>query len=735
MATVASLQIKIGADVSAAINGLTKAQFAADQVKEAYIEANAATIEGGFVIAGWAQNFSTAISGVQRSLESIDLSGLDKDQQQTTKSMLDLAEGALFVTENITVAASAFSGMQAVAGPAIAGIARLIPSIGASMAALAGPIGIAVGALAAGAALIVSNWNLVEGSISNVEQIIGEANKAIVQEKLETEKLINTLKSDISTRQDKYNAITKLNEVSTTYFGKLTAEKSSVEEITRAYDGYIANILSAAKAQAATEKIVALSKTQLDIQLKYNKALLDAGEYQDLARKAPVITNGPNFGVEQAGADKALKIAQNLKKDLDKNQKEIDEISSFAANLNVEVDRGGEIKSSQIKTDRIQEIYNDAYKRIAGKFREFQDGFLTGSGFDTEKLNTFKSAYAGIAAIDPKSPKLDSLIKEITSLETLTPTITVGVAAKPDTSFTDIEDTLKSETFGKLNDIELKFKFSDDTDAAIKEKIQTIVEALQTAGSLNLDVNSDVVQELQAELTILRSRLKDPFEINIKVKTSKEQLEAELKKIANDISVVANQFQSALGVIDTLDSNSIAERNQSLDAYYEKQKALIESQVSDEGLKNKKLEALEKEVSAKRKAIKRDEAAANKRNAIFNAIINTARAVAEALPNVALSVLAGALGGAQVAAIAATPLPALQSGALVSGRNTVVVGEYAGADNNPELISPVNKVQKYITEAVQNSGGGGAQQLYSFISGDDIMLVSERGAYRKSRVG
>jgi len=215
----------------------------------------------------------------------------------------------------------------------------------------------------------------------------------------------------------------------------------------------------------------------------------------------------------------------------------------------------------------------------------------------------------------------------------------------------------------------------------------------------------------------------------------KAGIDKELKEIGAIISTAASSFSSVIGTIGTLDQNSITARTQELDAYYEKQKGLIESQVSDEGLKNKKLEALEKEVSAKRKAIKRDEAAANKRNAIFNAIINTARAVAEALPNVALSVLAGALGGAQVAAIASTPLPALQSGALVSGRNTVVVGEYAGADNNPELISPVNKVQKYITEAVQNSGGGGAQQLYSFISGDDIMLVSERGAYRKSRVG
>jgi len=154
MSTVASLQIKIGADVSAAISGLSRAEFAADQVKEAYIAANDATIRGGFAIAGWSQNFSTAISAVKRDLEQVDITKLDEGSKESSANMLALATGALRVSETVTVAASAFSGMQSIAGPAIAGIARLIPSIGVSLAALAGPIGIAVGVLAAGAATV-----------------------------------------------------------------------------------------------------------------------------------------------------------------------------------------------------------------------------------------------------------------------------------------------------------------------------------------------------------------------------------------------------------------------------------------------------------------------------------------------------------------------------------------------------------------------------------------------------
>lgn len=688
MATVASLQIKIGADVSAAINGLSKAQFAADQVAEAYSAASESTIKGGFAIAGWAQNFSTAINAVKSDLEKVDLTKLDQEQKESTSNMLALASGAVRVTESVSVAAAAFSGMQAIAGPAIAGIAALFPALGTSIAALAGPIGIAVGVLAAGAALVVSNWDLVAGAISNTETITIAANKATAEQKAKTLELVDVLKNEVSTRKEQKEAISKLNEISPTYFGGLTKEKATVEQLNTAYKAYATNLDNIAKLQAINSEVSALYQAQVQTQialqdatakatqeqLKYNSATASARE--GTKNELPLTLAKNTVAAEK---EKLATINAQIAKYKD--------LGKAIPPVTREPDSGkGSTKNIETEGDKIQKVLDTLENKLALIQVQFKNNLIP-DDFGPQ-VDAIQDALSKIGEINPNSSAFQKLLNDYKAFANQNP-LEIPVS------------------LGKIN-----------------------VASLASVDQLP-DRLSDVAKKMQNSF-----KQTNPFLFfEGKAAQLKVDIEKEMKEIGAIISTAASSIGSLIGTIGTFEQNSIAERTQELDAYYEKQKALIESQVSDEGLKNKKLEALEKEVSAKRKAIKRDEAAANKRNAIFNAIINTARAVAEALPNVALSVLAGALGGAQVAAIAATPLPALQSGALVSGRNTVVVGEYAGADNNPELISPVNKVQKYITEAVQNSGGGGAQQLYSFISGDDIMLVSERGAYRKSRVG
>lgn len=690
MATVASLQIKIGADVSAAINGLSKAQFAADQVKEAYIEANAATVTGGFVVAGWAQNFSTAIKQVQSNLEKVDLSKLDGEQKESTSNMLQLASGALRVTESISTAAAAFSGMQAIAGPAIAGIAALFPALGTSIAALAGPIGIAVGVLAAGAALIVSNWDLVAGAISETETVTLAANKATAEQKAKTLELVDVLKNEVSTRKEQKEAISKLNEISPTYFGGLTKEKLTVDQLNTAYKAYATNLDNIAKLQAINNEVSALYQSQVQTQialqdatakatqeqLKYNSATASARE--GTKNELPLTLAKNTVAAEK---EKLATINAQIAKYKD--------LGKAIPPVTREPDSGkGSTKNIETEGDKIQKVLDTLENKLALIQVQFKNNLIP-DDFGPQ-VDAIQDALSKIGEINPNSSAFQKLLNDYKAFANQNP-LEIPVS------------------LGKIN-----------------------VASLASVDQLP-DRLSDVAKKMQSAFVNT-----NPFlALEAKAAQAKAAVQSELEKIAEIVNVAGNTLSSALSVVGTFEQNSITERTQELDAYYEKQKTLIESQVNDEGLKNKKLEALEKDVATKRKAIKRDEAAGNKRNSIFNAIINTAQAVTSALATggPVLATIVGAIGAAQVAAIAATPLPALQSGALVSGRNTVVVGEYAGADNNPELISPVNKVQKYITEAVQNSGGGGAQQLYSFISGDDIMLVSERGAYRKSRVG
>lgn len=79
--------------------------------------------------------------------------------------------------------------------------------------------------------------------------------------------------------------------------------------------------------------------------------------------------------------------------------------------------------------------------------------------------------------------------------------------------------------------------------------------------------------------------------------------------------------------------------------------------------------------------IKKKQAVQEKQAALFQAFINTAAAVAEALPNIPLSILAGILGAAQIAAISSRPIPAFKKGTKYAPQGPALVGE-AG----PELL-------------------------------------------------
>ena len=137
-----------------------------------------------------------------------------------------------------------------------------------------------------------------------------------------------------------------------------------------------------------------------------------------------------------------------------------------------------------------------------------------------------------------------------------------------------------------------------------------------------------------------------------------------------------------------------------------------------------------KEIGAeKQRAIDARKAKSEKAQAIFSAIINTASAVAAALPNVPLSIAIGVLGAAQVAAISAQPLPALAEGGLAFGPTAALVGDNIGAASNPEVIAPLDKLQGMM--------GAGTQRIIveGVISGEDIWLTNNKQVTKQARVG
>ena len=136
----------------------------------------------------------------------------------------------------------------------------------------------------------------------------------------------------------------------------------------------------------------------------------------------------------------------------------------------------------------------------------------------------------------------------------------------------------------------------------------------------------------------------------------------------------------------------------------------------------------------------------------FGALFDNTKNGAEAMKEFGKSVVKSMLGAAKGAAVAAAAqsaasmgpaaafvLPALTAGALtlvegligaiafadggiVSGPTLGLVGEYAGARNNPEVIAPLDKLQGML-----NNSGGGSIVPEVKIKGSDLVLVMEKG--------
>lgn len=83
--------------------------------------------------------------------------------------------------------------------------------------------------------------------------------------------------------------------------------------------------------------------------------------------------------------------------------------------------------------------------------------------------------------------------------------------------------------------------------------------------------------------------------------------------------------------------------------------------------------------------------------------------------------IAAGFTAAMLATVAAAGVPMLASGGLATGPTLAMVGEYAGASGNPEVIAPLDKLRSFLPEP-----GEGVGDLEFRIKGDDLVAVYNR---------
>ena len=196
------------------------------------------------------------------------------------------------------------------------------------------------------------------------------------------------------------------------------------------------------------------------------------------------------------------------------------------------------------------------------------------------------------------------------------------------------------------------------------------------------------------------------------------------EEFKNSLMNTLTEISTIIGSVSNLFSQMHQKQLTELELVRKTEVDNIMAMAISEEEKNKMIAKSDEKFEKKKAELERKRARRAKAVAIFEAIVNTAAAVVKSLPNLPLAIATGALGAVQIGTIASTPLPAFADGGIVSGPTVGLMGEYAGANTNPEVIAPLNKLKDMI--------GGQTVQVQGVISGEDIFLSNDRYSRRKN---
>lgn len=291
----------------------------------------------------------------------------------------------------------------------------------------------------------------------------------------------------------------------------------------------------------------------------------------------------------------------------------------------------------------------------------------------------------------------------------------------------------------------IRKKYTAEEDELARKELENLISIYQEMMTELEKVlaNADVTGMTDADRDVLQQKIDDLKKQIAALKG--ENPSGDDKKYGDDLDILGfsrkqwsdlfdnlksgklsfQDWGEAIGMIGTAMANAFSTVSNLMTAIEERQfktyektankkKKTLEQQknagVITEATYNSKVQAIDEETERKREEMERKQAIRNKAMSVFQSLIATAVAVTQALPDVPLSIIVGALGAIQTAAILATPLPGAEQGGMINvereqdgrrfyaefspnrrgyvNRPTVIVGE-----NGPEYVIPNEMLQ------------------------------------------
>lgn len=506
-------------------------------------------------------------------------------------------------------------------------------------------------ALAVVVALGVAMYDLADGmgEAAKVQATLNDvsltAEKNIAKERVEAAALTEILKDNTASLDERQTALQRLNQIAPEYFGNLNAEKSGVEDITKAYDSYINNLLRAAKVQAAQAKITELETKRLE--------LLDTLQNGNVLQKAAATFNTSGILPDFLGGDIFRQLGE-----IDAQQKALADIAFNAQDLN-------------------QKLQASANQAVAAPI---SGGLVpgiapTGGGGSAPSVpatadlapaaaDAFKYAEALAAANAQGFTFAEGQFR----LAQAVPQVAVNLSEGRD------ELTALGEALAIADNKALVF---GDSYNAAAEKLNLVNGAISGLIESGLDPTSEKIQVLT-------------------------ELQAQLNAEMLNAVPAAEQMRAAYEAMTFAGQSVVDITNAVSDAFIQ---ATADGKASAEDLAKAVYNAARKEIAA---AI----------------AVGVAKQISAALGTGPAGLILAPIAAAAATALFTSYVPKFADGGIITGPTYGLVGE-AG----PEVIFPLSDLKKFVGE------GGGMQfpNVLAEVSGDKILLVTERSAQRRSR--
>ena len=554
----------------------------------------------------------------------------------------------------------------------------------------------------------------MEEKMANVEK---RANSLVKDKEKEVRKLVTMLKNENISLEQKEKIVAKLKQISPKYYGGLNAAKLDVNALTKSTQKYVDALKAEAKIKAATALV-----TEREMELEEIDAYIKRFE-----------ANGNH--VTAAMVEDAKKRRNRIVDEINTYQKVVDDAFADMKASGDELDLGTGDGSYQDFLDELEEM-EDKAKANRTAFQKLKDTLSEAQ----EELRTLIISGADADIIADKVLDVEAAQKAVNETQDeynrlLGETKTEGVSC-----YEELENA--------VSDADEKLKEAIASGVDYKQALQDYENAVY-----NLKTAQDEYNEALDETELKTNSFIDMMEKllpNFKIfgKSLKEIWNEWGEGLAMTVNLAIGAMEAFNNKATILANNEKKNKEKALDERLRKEQevinnssmteeqrqralAILDGQIADERVK------IEEEAQAKLNKIKRRQAILDKAMAITQIIMNTATAVMKVWGQVGIfggpiaAAIVGAIGAAQIALVASTPIP-LAEGGIISGPTQALMGEYPSAGSgNPEVVAPLNKLKSML-----GLGSGGRNSNITVtgrLRGNDIFLSNANAAANRLR--